>query len=47
VDWLFLAILAAFSLATADALTKKHFSRLSAYEMGITRLTYTRSISAA
>lgn len=40
-DWLFLAILAAFSLATADALTKKHFSRLSAYEMGITRLTYT------
>jgi len=41
VDWLFLAVLAAFSLATADALTKKHFSRLSAYEMGITRLTYT------
>ena len=40
-DWLFLAVLAAFSLATADALTKKHFSRLSAYEMGITRLTYT------
>ena len=40
-DWFFLSILAAFSLATADALTKKHFSRLSAYEMGITRLTYT------
>ncbi|HNR51487.1 MAG TPA: DMT family transporter [Deltaproteobacteria bacterium] len=40
-DWFFLALTAAFSLATADALTKKHFSRLSAYEMGITRLTYT------
>lgn len=40
-DWFFLALLAAFSLATADALTKKNFSKLSAYEMGITRLTYT------
>jgi drug/metabolite transporter (DMT)-like permease len=40
-EWLFLALLAAFSLATADALTKKYFSRLSAYEMGLTRLAYT------
>lgn len=39
--WLPLSLLAAFSLATADALTKKYFGRLSAYEMGITRLTYT------
>lgn len=39
--WLFLSLLAALSLATADALTKKYFSRLSAYEMGITRLAYT------
>jgi drug/metabolite transporter (DMT)-like permease len=40
-DWFFLALLAAFSLASADALTKKNFSCLSAYEMGITRLVYT------
>lgn len=40
-DWLFLALLAAFSLASADALTKKHLGSLSAYEMGITRLAYT------
>lgn len=40
-DWLFLALLAAFSLASADALTKKHLGCLSAYEMGITRLAYT------
>lgn len=40
-EWFFLALPAAFSLATADALTKKFFSKLSAYEMGITRLSYT------
>ncbi len=40
-EWFPLALLAALSLATADALTKKFFSRLSAYEMGITRLAYT------
>lgn len=40
-EWFFFALLAAFSLATADALTKKYFSSLSAYEMGITRLSYT------
>lgn len=40
-EWLFLALTAAFSLATADALTKKYFSRLSTYEMGLTRLVYT------
>jgi len=40
-EWLFLALTAAFSLATADALTKKYFSSLSAYEMGLTRLAYT------
>ncbi|MFY9397634.1 MAG: DMT family transporter [Desulfomonilia bacterium] len=39
--WLFLALLAAFSLASADALTKKHLGGLSAYEMGVTRLAYT------
>lgn len=40
-EWLFLALTAAFSLATADALTKKYFSKLSFYEMGLTRLAYT------
>jgi len=39
--WLPLALLAAFSLATADAITKKHFGLLDPYEMGIIRLTYT------
>ncbi len=39
--WFFLSILAAFSLATSDALTKRFFSHLSAYEMGLLRLTYT------
>ncbi|MCD6571541.1 MAG: EamA family transporter [Deltaproteobacteria bacterium] len=40
-SWFFLSILAAFSLATSDALTKRFFSHLSAYEMGLIRLTYT------
>ncbi|MDT8272747.1 MAG: EamA/RhaT family transporter, partial [Desulfomonilia bacterium] len=39
--WLTLSLLAGFSLATADALTKKSFSHLSPYEMGLTRLLYT------
>ncbi|MGC9325475.1 MAG: EamA family transporter [Desulfomonilia bacterium] len=39
--WFFLSLMAAFSLATADAITKKGFSHLSPYEMGLTRLTYT------
>jgi drug/metabolite transporter (DMT)-like permease len=38
--WCFLSLLAAVSLATSDALTKKFFSHLSAYEMGLIRLTY-------
>jgi drug/metabolite transporter (DMT)-like permease len=39
--WLPLSLLAAFSLATVDALTKKYFSDLSPYEMGVIRLIYT------
>jgi drug/metabolite transporter (DMT)-like permease len=39
--WLPLSLLAAFSLATVDALTKKFFSDLSPYEMGVIRLIYT------
>ena len=35
--WLF-SLISAFCLATADALTKKHFSHLSSYEMGLIRL---------
>jgi drug/metabolite transporter (DMT)-like permease len=37
-DWLFFSLLAAVSLATADAITKKYFSDSSAYEMGLVRL---------
>jgi drug/metabolite transporter (DMT)-like permease len=39
-DWLFLSLLAAISLATADALTKRFFSALVPYEMGLVRLFY-------
>lgn len=39
--WLPLSLLAAFALATADALTKRHFSGLSPYEMAMIRLIYT------
>jgi len=35
--WLF-SLISAFCLATADALTKKYFSHLSSYEMGLIRL---------
>ncbi|HQP30512.1 MAG TPA: DMT family transporter [Deltaproteobacteria bacterium] len=35
--WL-LSLISAFTLATADALTKKYFSSLSSYEMGLIRL---------
>jgi drug/metabolite transporter (DMT)-like permease len=40
-DWLFLSLSAAFFSATADAVTKKNFSCLSAYEMGTVRYGYT------
>ena len=36
--WLFFALLSAVSLATADALTKRHFGGASAYEMGLVRV---------
>ncbi len=39
--WLPLSLLAALSLATADALTKKYFGKQSPYEMGLIRLLYT------
>jgi len=39
--WFPLSLVAAFSLATADALTKKYFGKQSPYEMGLIRLTYT------
>ncbi len=39
-DWIILSLLSAFSLATTDALTKRFFSHLSAYEMGLNRLIY-------
>lgn len=38
--WLLFALLAAISLATADALTKRYYSQLSPYEMGLVRLIY-------
>ncbi|HOO73153.1 MAG TPA: DMT family transporter [Spirochaetota bacterium] len=38
--WFFLSLTAAFALATTDAMTKKFFGDLSAYEMGIFRLAY-------
>lgn len=40
-EWLFLSLSAAFFSATADALTKRNFSGLSAYEMGTVRYAYT------
>jgi drug/metabolite transporter (DMT)-like permease len=40
-SWLLLSLLSAFSLATNDALTKKFFSRLTPFEMGLVRLLYT------
>jgi drug/metabolite transporter (DMT)-like permease len=40
-DWIFLSLTAAFSVATADALTKKGLGSLGAYEMGLVRLVYT------
>jgi drug/metabolite transporter (DMT)-like permease len=39
--WLPLSLVAAFSLATVDAFTKKFFSDLSPYEMAMIRLIYT------
>lgn len=39
--WLPLSLIAAFSLATADALTKRYFGKQTPYEMGLIRLTYT------
>jgi drug/metabolite transporter (DMT)-like permease len=40
-SWLFLSLLAALTLATNDALTKKFLSPLTAWEMGLFRLLYT------
>ena len=40
-SWFFLSLLAAFALATSDALTKKSFSDQSPYMMGLIRLGYT------
>jgi len=40
VSWFFLSLLAALSLATSDALTKRFFSNLSPLMMGIIRLGY-------
>jgi drug/metabolite transporter (DMT)-like permease len=40
VSWFFLSLLAAFSLATSDAVTKKFFSDNSPYVMGLIRLGY-------
>lgn len=39
-SWFFLSLTAAIALATSDALTKKFFSHLTAYEMGLIRLGY-------
>jgi len=41
VSWFFLSLLAAFSLATSDAVTKKFFSDNTPYGMGLIRLGYT------
>ena len=38
--WFLLSILAAFSLATADALTKRYLGHLSPYAMGLGRLLF-------
>jgi uncharacterized membrane protein len=40
VAWFFLSLLAAAGLATVDALTKRFFSNLSPYSMGMVRLIY-------
>jgi drug/metabolite transporter (DMT)-like permease len=40
VSWFFLSLLAAFSLATSDAITKKFFSDNTPYVMGLIRLSY-------
>jgi len=40
VSWLLLSLLAALTLATNDALTKKFFSGLTSLEMGLVRLLY-------
>jgi uncharacterized membrane protein len=40
VSWFFLSLLAAFSLATSDALTKRFFSNLPPLMMGLARLGY-------
>jgi len=40
VSWFSLSLLSAFSLATSDAITKKYFSDLSPYMMGLIRLGY-------
>lgn len=39
--WLSLSLAAAFTSATADALNKRYFSHLGAYEMASVRLVYT------
>lgn len=39
-SWFLLSLLAAVSLATADAMTKKYFGHLTPYEMGLIRLGY-------
>lgn len=38
--WVFLSLLAAWALATADAVTKRYFSGLGVYGMGLVRLVY-------
>jgi len=38
--WFFLSLAAALTLATSDAFTKRYFGHLSAYEMGVARLSY-------
>jgi drug/metabolite transporter (DMT)-like permease len=44
--WLALSLVAAFSLATADALTKKFFGDTSSYAMGLARLIYALPLTA-
>jgi drug/metabolite transporter (DMT)-like permease len=39
-SWILLSLVAAVSLATADALTKKYFSSLHPLEMGLVRMGY-------
>lgn len=39
-SWIPLTLLSAFFLAATDALTKRYFSHLSPYEMGLSRLIY-------